>query len=358
MAASLAIPESAVRTGGAHPRTPHARFAILAAPMLFIAVFFAGGTTLSCQFWLLPSHLLAALLLLFPVTAVSALVAPRIAPIAAAFLGVLLGLFCAEVQPHLPASTPLEDIAFSTPASTPAVRHARIATTHVVFGDVIRTTAIRRIDTYAPYSDVLRHERSQQIDLRVATVDGSPLPAPEGLRLTLYAPADASFPQIACGALFMGSAALHTEERFLDPDVWDASRWLRQQGIAALGSAHADQATITPARHRPELICRIRSFQQAASERLVSLADAPGMNRFPAYLRVSHDDAVMLTAMLTGDRTLLSHRLRVGFERTGSFHLLVVSGMHLAIFSGLVFFGARRVRLPRLPASLVTIGLS
>ena len=66
----------------------------------------------------------------------------------------------------------------------------------------------------------------------------------------------------------------------------------------------------------------------------------------------------MLTAMLTGDRTLLDHRLRVGFERTGSFHLLVVSGMHLAIFSGLVFFIACRVRLPRVAASFVTIGLA
>ncbi len=66
----------------------------------------------------------------------------------------------------------------------------------------------------------------------------------------------------------------------------------------------------------------------------------------------------MLAAMLTGDRTLLGHRLRVGFERTGSFHLLVVSGMHLAIFSGLIFWIARQLRLPRIGASLTTIALS
>ena len=34
---------------------------------------------------------------------------------------------------------------------------------------------------------------------------------------------------------------------------------------------------------------------------------------------------------------LLDHQARVGFERTGSFHLLVVSGMHLAIFAACVF---------------------
>jgi competence protein ComEC len=41
--------------------------------------------------------------------------------------------------------------------------------------------------------------------------------------------------------------------------------------------------------------------------------------------------------MILGDRTYLDHQARVGFERTGSFHLLVVSGMHLAIFAGCIF---------------------
>ena len=45
----------------------------------------------------------------------------------------------------------------------------------------------------------------------------------------------------------------------------------------------------------------------------------------------------MLSAMILGDRTYLDHQARVGFERTGSFHLLVVSGMHLAIFAACIF---------------------
>ena len=97
---------------------------------------------------------------------------------------------------------------------------------------------------------------------------------------------------------------------------------------------------------------------KTASERLVGLAGQPVSSRIPEFLRLSHDDAAMLTAMLTGDRSLLGHRLRVGFERTGSFHLLVVSGMHLAIFSGLAFWITRRLRLSRNAASCATIGLS
>ena len=79
------------------------------------------------------------------------------------------------------------------------------------------------------------------------------------------------------------------------------------------------------------------------------------MRRLPAPLRLTPDDAIMLAAMVTGDRTYLTHSLRVGFERTGSFHMLVVSGFHLAIVAGCIFWLARRLRLPRVPATLLTI---
>jgi competence protein ComEC len=359
MASSLAIPKPAItlaRSGS--PAAPSLSLPQFRAPALFMAVCFACGSAVSHCLWLLPAHLLVALALLLPVTAIAARRALRVAPLPAATLGVLLGLFCSEVQPRPPASTPLERIAFATPAATPATRHAGILTTHFVAGAVIRTMPVRLIETYAPYSSTVRHEHSQQIDLLVSAVDNQPLPAPEGLRLTVFAPGDGTFPQLACGSTLSGPVAMHTEERFLDPGVWDASAWLRQQGISALGSAHAEDVAVVVTNSRPAFACWIHNIQQTASERLVTFADQPAPSHVPPFLRLSHDDAAMLTAMLTGDRTLLSHRLRVGFERTGSFHLLVVSGMHLAIFSGLVFFLARRLRLPRLWASLITIALS
>lgn len=355
MAASLAIPQPATKSPHSLLPSPR-RLPHITAPALLIAIAFTAGDAASHALWLLPAHLLVALALLLVVATLAAFCAPRIALVSAAILCLLLGAFCTEVQPHLPTTSPLERIAFATPASTPATRDAGLATTHIVAGAIVRTAPLRSLDTFAPYSMVIRHEHSQQIDLRVTAVDGQSLPAPEGLRFTLYAPADAPFPQLACGQILTGPVALHTEERFLDPGVWDASAWLRQQGIVALGSAHADGVAITVTNAHPSFPCRLHSIQQEASQRLVALADQP--TRFPAVLRLSPDDAAMLTAMLTGDRTLLGHRLRVGFERTGSFHLLVVSGMHLAIFSGLVFFLARRLRFPRVAASFTTIALS
>jgi competence protein ComEC len=359
MATSLAIPLSTVTSSPAKiPSANASTLPNLTAPALFMAVCFACGDAVAQRLWLQPAHLLIVLALLSIVAIVATFCATRVAPLATAMLYLLLGFFCAEIQPRPPTTTPLERIAFATPTSTPSIRHLGIQTTHIVEGSIVRTAPLRLIDTFAPYSDVVRREHSQQIDLRVTAVDGQNLPSPEGLRLTIYAPADTAFPILACGHVLQGAVAMHTEERFLDPGVWDASAWLRQQGIAALGSAHAADVTVAATNSRPSLSCRLRAIQQSASERLVGLAGQPISSRIPGFFRLSDDDAAMLTAMLTGDRTLLGHRLRVGFERTGSFHLLVVSGMHLAIFAGLVFWTTRRLRLPRVAASLATIVLS
>src|SRR6185437_15318773 len=69
-------------------------------------------------------------------------------------------------------------------------------------------------------------------------------------------------------------------------------------------------------------------------------------------------DAGMLNAMLFGDRAGLNHALRLGFERTGSFHLFVVSGMLVALLAGLVFWASRRLRLREWLATLLTIALT
>ncbi len=332
----------------------------ITAPALLAAVCFACGDAATWLVWVPEGRLLVGLVLLLFVGAVAVWRAERVALLAAGVACVLLGMFCAEVQPRPASESPLSRIAAATPTATPATRREGVETAPVIEGTIVRASGVRRAASLAPYSDVVREELSRQVDLRVTTVEGKPLPAPEGLRLTVYAPAGAGLPDMKCGAAMRGRAALHGEERFLDPGVWDAGEWLRQQGISALGSAHAEDVTVTVTKVRPGVMCRVYGAQQEVSERLVSFVDgnADRWSRVPAGLRLSHDDAAMLTAMLTGDRTLLGHRLRAGFERTGSFHLLVVSGMHLAIFAGLVFWAARRLRLPRVGASLATVALS
>jgi competence protein ComEC len=100
----------------------------------------------------------------------------------------------------------------------------------------------------------------------------------------------------------------------------------------------------------------VKNLQHEAAERLLALPAA--MRILPAALRLSQNDAIMLAAIVAGDRTYLGHSLRVGFERTGSFHMLVVSGLHLAIVAGCILWLMRRLRMPRVPATLLTIAAS
>jgi competence protein ComEC len=145
-------------------------------------------------------------------------------------------------------------------------------------------------------------------------------------------------------------------ETYHDPGAWSREDFLLDQGITATATVPLDQVErLGPARGLL-LPCRIAAFQHTSSARLLALPAA--MRRLPAPLRLSQDDAIMLAAMVTGDRTYLTHSLRVGFERTGSFHMLVVSGFHLAIVAGFLFWSARRLRLPRVPATLLTIAAS
>src|SRR5208337_3582692 len=104
------------------------------------------------------------------------------------------------------------------------------------------------------------------------------------------------------------------------------------------------------------LACRVSGLQHGSTAKLLALPAA--MRKLPSALRLSEDDAVMLAAMVAGDRTYLTHSLRVGFERTGSFHMLVVSGFHLAIVAACIFWITRRLRLPRVPATFLTIAAS
>jgi competence protein ComEC len=216
---------------------------------------------------------------------------------------------------------------------------------------------------------------TQRIDVRLSTLeqvtdeDDAQVRADGGVRLTVRwngAP-DQAF---RCGEHVRAVAQLLPPEIYHDPGVWSRQDYLLDQGITSTASVDAGRvermgstsaSTGAPFSRRwraaaDSMHCRLSEAQRAASTRLLALPAAT--RALPAPFRLSQDDAIMLAAMVTGDRTFLSHSLRVGFERTGSFHMLVVSGFHLAIVAGCIFWVAKRLRLPRVPATLLTIAAS
>jgi competence protein ComEC len=322
----------------------HTPFRIHTAPALLAALSFTAGILLAHYFRFMPGLLSLALLACSVITAIANRWALRLAWPAAVFLYAVLGIFSSNIAPGVNPQQELVTLADGT--SRP------------IEGEVIRIGPLRTVESSSPFSNKIREEHSQQIDLRLLRIsDKSTTPSsPLAVRITLYAPLDARFPPITCGEVLRGSLAMHTEERFLDPGVWDTSEYLHEQGIGALASAKVqDLHVLSLARHRANFRCWLHSLQQRASQQIIDFTRSTQSSHLPSFFRLNNEDAAMLSAMLAGDRTYLHHRFRAGFERTGSFHLLVVSGLHLAIFSAIIFTIGRRLHLSRICASLLTI---
>ena len=68
--------------------------------------------------------------------------------------------------------------------------------------------------------------------------------------------------------------------------------------------------------------------------------------------------AGLFQAMVLGERGLVGRAQRLEFQRSGTFHLLVVSGMNVAIFAVFLLWLMRRLRLPREYAVVAAIVLT
>jgi competence protein ComEC len=316
-----------------------------AVPLFHAAWLFAAGIVAANWLWFVPGQVLAALAFTAVLCGIAALRAPSIAWLPVGLLWLFLGAWCAEIEPQ--------------PTPAPALAALSDNLLRTVEGTVIDAGSIRA-ELEQSVDSPTTNQPTQRIDLRVSAVevvtdaDDAQTPTEGRVRLTVRWPLDSQNPQpFRCGERIRAVVRLLPPETYHDPGVWSREDFLLDQGItssASVGIAHIDRLGQSPGGFLP---CRVSGLQRASSARLLALPAA--MRRLPAPLRLSEDDAVMLAAMVTGDRTYLTHSLRVGFERTGSFHMLVVSGFHLAIVAGCILWAARRLRLPRVPATLLTI---
>lgn len=318
---------------------PVERLSLATTPILGAGLLFSGGILLAQVIWIDPGILLLAVALSITLTILANRRALRLAWPVLAVTWLLAGLFLAEIHPGPEPQRQLRTIADN-------------GGVHEVIGTITRTTPIELIDSRWSH-EKNKQEHKESIDLRIREVDGRPITG--GLRASIYAPAHDPFPQIHCGDSLSVEVAMHLPERYRDPGVWNSVAWLRRQGIGVIGSMKASAAGAPRPGGAGTLTCRLHSIQQDGAERLLAYADQTESSPLPRWLRLSHEDAGMLSAMILGDRTYLDRQARVGFERTGSFHLLVVSGMHIAIFAGFIFAIAALLRLSNVWATLITI---
>ena len=346
---STAVFSTPVNTSGqthasvVRPVNALVRLSIESAPALFASLSLSAGILLAQHVCIVPGALLAAILLAGAITLFSARAAPRVGWLPLACVWLLLGLFLSEIE-------------LAPDAQREVAALADNGGTHFIDGSIIRTSPVRVVRSTMPFSAKVREEQSESIDIRIGSVDGKAIAG--GLRASIYAPANELFPVVRCGDVIHAAVIMHVPERYFDPGVWDSSAWLLGQGIGVVGALKSSVLNVTHGGGHATLACRLRSLQQTGTERLLDFASSAGSLRLPAWLRLTSEDAGMLAAMILGDRTYLNRQARAGFERTGSFHLLVVSGMHLALFAGFIFAITALLRLPGLAAALLTIACS
>ncbi len=344
------------------PRIPASAF----VPLFYTALLYLAGIVIAHFQYLRPGLLLAGLLPLGCVAVFSIAKAPRLTWLPLAAIWLTLGVWSAETEPQ--------------PAPDAAITQLSDGLLRTVEGTIAEAGPLRAQDLDdqedndadpAAQEPASSHssEQMQRVDLEMTgaeivtntTDQVLPIAPHDAARLRLTVRWPSGLPQpISCGQRLRAVIRLLPSEAFHDPGVWDRTAYLENQQISATATVIATKRDGTEPRltllPKPPAItsaCLLNRWRNNTSARLQTL---PSFTRgLPRALRATPEDVAMLTALLTGDRTYLTRHLRVGFERTGSFHLIVVSGLHLAILAGGVFALTRRLRLPRIAATALTL---
>jgi competence protein ComEC len=140
------------------------------------------------------------------------------------------------------------------------------------------------------------------------------------------------------------AAKLREPRNFQNPGASDYRTYLLRQGIAATGSVAADKIQILSGRAGTAW----ERWCSRARHRVIKLIHA----LWPPA------EAALFDAILIGERSYIDRDTNSVWQRTGLYHLLVVSGMKVGILAAFVFWIARRCRAGEFLATVLALLLS
>jgi len=139
-------------------------------------------------------------------------------------------------------------------------------------------------------------------------------------------------------------AKLHPARNYRNPGAFDYEGYLRDNGISVLGSAEATD------------IARLPGFSgsriQLWRTRVHSSIVAKIHQLWPA------SQASLMDAMVLGEESFLRNATRTEYQRSGTYHVLVVSGMNLSILAFAIFWALRQFRVDPAVAAITTVVVS
>lgn len=143
-------------------------------------------------------------------------------------------------------------------------------------------------------------------------------PAVKKLRISWYGmPAGT---QLLPGQKWRFTIRAFRPHSFMNPGGFDYERWLLQNGIQGSGYVRQDASLLQPA--RGYFFARLRMSIRNRIERIPASSQSQGI----------------INALMIGDRSHLADETWQVLLRTGISHLIAISGLHITLVGGLIFF--------------------
>jgi competence protein ComEC len=261
----------------------------------------------------------------------------------------LLGAFLIQIRGQPPAELQKD--------------YARILA--VADGREVTLTAhvIREGYAHSTYPGATRE--SVDVETEEVAAEGGNWPARAGVRLTIHEKVEnhepverrVSLPGLDAseGASGMGRsltygtrvrirAKLHPARNYRNPGAFDYEGYLRDNGIGVLGSAEAED------------IERLPGFSGSRIELWRTRIHASIVGKIHQLWPASQ--ASLMDAMVLGEESFLRNATRTEYQRSGTYHVLVVSGMNLSILAFAIFWTLRQFRVDPAAAAIATVVVS
>ena len=139
-------------------------------------------------------------------------------------------------------------------------------------------------------------------------------------------------------------AKLHPARNYRNPGAFDYEGYLRDNGISVLGSAEATD------------IERLPGFSGSRIELWRTRVHASIVAKIHQLWPASQ--ASLMDAMVLGEESFLRNATRTEYQRSGTYHVLVVSGMNLSILAFAIFWALRQFRVDPAVAAITTVVVS
>ena len=315
-------------------------------PLLAAALAFAAGELCSLHWqWLAAAPYAFALLGLLTLAALR--FAPRVAPVAVLGLWAAAGCWCVQMQPG------------ALPAATIAPYADGLSRTLVGRIDTLRRVRPAGVGSEPPEPALPAWQQEPgawenpaegpavSVDLQLLRIEqvtpdrSMMVPIHDALtRVTLLG----ATPALHCGETLQMPARLKLPEPYRDPGV-TANVGLQIAGVAATAAVQGNRIKIVSS-GEVTARCRLDATREWLRSRLDALAMAPTLASVPRLLRFNATDSAAVAALVLGDRGAVSHDDKLDLERTGTFHLVVASGLQVAVIAAALWWLLRRMGLP------------